>query len=85
MKKSFILTLLCLLLLPLAVFADIIPYKVYVYSHNEIPTSEFKKGKLLSFHAIDKYELSDRATLEEGASVTVKVNEYVSPKRVKRN
>lgn len=85
MKKRFLLALFCLLLLPLAVFADIIPYKVYVCSSQEISASGITKGKLYSFHSIDRYDLSDRATLEEGASVTVKVTEYVPPKRGKRN
>ena len=84
MKKLFLL-LLCLIIFPLVVCADVIPYKVYVCSSRAISSSEIKTGKLFSFHSIDKYELSDRATLEEGASVTVKINEYIQPKRGKRN
>lgn len=84
MKKIIYLTLL-VFLMPLFAFAEVIPHKIYACSSERIETERIKKGEHLSFHSIDEYEISDIEFIEENSIVTVKINQYVEPKRGKRS
>lgn len=64
---------------------EVIPHQVFGISHNEVSISDLKQGKLLTFQVIERDEISDFLQTEEGALITVKVKEYVKPKRGKQN
>lgn len=85
MKKVILLALSMLFLIPVFALANILPTKIYACSTQNIAESSLVRGKLLSFHAIDAYRLPDNSSIEKGSVVTVKVTEYVKPKRGKRN
>ena len=85
MKKVIILALSMLFIFQMCALADILPSKIYACSTQKISSTALTRGKLLSFHTIDNYKLPDNSSIEKGAVVTVKITEYVKPKRGKRN
>lgn len=84
MKKIICLALL-ILLMPLYSFAEVIPHKIYACSLEEIGTKQIKAGEHFTFQVIEEAELSDIEFIEENSVITVKINQYIAPKRGKRN
>lgn len=79
-----------ILLLMLWVFipsarAEIIPHTVYAISHNNILKDNLCSGNVLTFTALDNYEISETEYIEENAIIKVKIKEHIRPKRGKRN
>ncbi len=86
MKKIILMTILSLFLLPVFAYAEILPYKLYAISHNTISSSYLQKeNNELSFQSLDRYFISELEYIEKNAIITVKIKEYIKPKRGKRN
>lgn len=85
MKNIILAIFICFCIQLVSISKEVIPHQVFGVSHNEVNISELKQGKLLTFQAIEKDEISDFLHTEEGALITVKIKEYVKPKRGKQN
>lgn len=85
MKKILFYVIITLLFMPIYSFAEVIPHNVYAISHQEYNTEDLKKEKILSFQSLDEYFISDFEVVEKNSILKVKINEYIEPKRGKRD
>lgn len=83
--KKLLLAILIILLLPFFANAEIIPHTLYAISHNNICSDLLQKNNELSFQSLDRYFISDLEYVERNAIITVRINEYIKPKRGKRD
>ena len=83
--KSLIITLLFTLTIPAYANAEIISHKIYASPTETVEQEKMSEGNILKFKATDKYELTNDISVENGSVLTVRVKEYVAPKRGKRN
>lgn len=85
MRKIIYIALFFIIMMPLFAFAKVLPYKIFVCSLQEIQTNELNQGKYYTFQTIDNYQISKDEYIEDNSSVTIKINQYIKPKRGKRN
>ena len=83
--KSTILAVLLTMIIPVFAFAEIIPHKVYTSPTQKIEQSQMTEGNVLKFKALDGYKLTDSISVEKESVLSVRVKEYIGPKRGKRN
>lgn len=81
--KSLFLTLLLLLIMPVYAQAGIISNKIYANPTEEIEAVKQEEGKLLKFKAIEESKLTNDTSVEKDSVITVRVKEYIPPKRGK--
>lgn len=84
MKKSAIL-LITLLIMNTCAFADILPDKIYAAAHYEINKNTKKISPEITLYSYGDYLLNNELSISDGEKITLKLDEYVSPKRGKRN
>ncbi len=85
MKKILLTIITLLLIIPQVVKAEVIPHKVYAAALQAIEGKQLTHNCLLTFKAIDNYKISDKIIIEKNSDITVKVLDYVDPKRGKRD
>lgn len=85
MKKIVLNILLIMFLCPSMALAEVIPHTLYAISHEHLSRNDLNINQNISFQSIDRYEISDFDYVEKNAIVTVKIKEYIEPKRGKRN
>ncbi len=85
MKKVILMAIFSIFMLPIFAYAEIIPHTLYAISHNDISTNFLQADNELSFQSIDRYFISEFEYVEKDAILTVKINEYIKPKRGKRD
>lgn len=73
------------ILMPINANAEILSHKIYAISHNDVNTEKIAKGNILQFQAIEQYLISDTEYVEKDSILKLKINEYVQPKRGKRD
>ena len=83
--KSLILTLSLILIIPVHAQAGILPNKIYASPTQEIEAVKAEEGSVLKFKAIDESKLTDDTIIEKDSVLTVRVKEYIGPKRGKRD
>ena len=85
MKKfrSLLLTLLLILIIPVYAHAGILPTKIYASPTEEIEAVKQEKGNILKFKSVEDYKLTDDISIEKDSVLTVRVKEYIAPKRGK--
>ena len=83
--KSLIFCLLLILIIPVYAQAGIISNKIYASPMQEIEAVKTEEGSLLEFKANDEYKLTDNTSVEKNSVLTVRVKEYIGPKRGKRD
>lgn len=81
--KYLLFTLLLTLIIPVYAHAEIIPHKIYAAPTETIEAVKTEPGNILKFKAVDEYKLTKDITVEKDSVITVRVNEYVPPKRGK--
>ena len=81
--KSLIFGLLLMLIMPVYAHAEIFSHKIYANSPQEIEAVKMVKDNILKFKAIDEYKLTKYISVEKDSIITVRVKEYVAPKRGK--
>lgn len=82
--KKFLL-IIVLFLYGITVQAEIIGHKVYAVSENTIKRTALHKTETLRFKATDDYEISNERIIPQNSIITITFEEYVQPKRGKRN
>lgn len=80
-----LLLLLFSLFVLLPANAEILSHKIYAISHNNIASEQIVPNSILQFQAIEQYLISDIEYVEKNSILNLKVNEYVQPKRGKRD
>lgn len=65
--------------------AEIIPNKIYAISSQTINKENIKEGDTITFISLKPCKIIDDIELAEKAEITIKVNEYIKPKRGKKN
>ncbi|MCD7880044.1 MAG: hypothetical protein LUG16_08955 [Candidatus Gastranaerophilales bacterium] len=85
MKKLLILLLTFIFISSMQVFAEIIPHCIYVVTTEDISNKTIKTNQELELFVLDSYEADDGLCLKENEKITVKILDYVKPKRGKRN
>ena len=83
--KSLILTLLLLLLISVSAQAGIISNKICAYSTKNVEAVQMEEGNVLKLKTVDEYKLTEDTSVEKGSVLTVRVKEYIPPKRGKIN
>lgn len=83
--KSLIITLLLTLIIPVYAHSEIISQKIYASPTEAVEQDKMSEGNILKFKATDEYKLTNDISVENGSVLTVRVQEYVEPKRGKRN
>ena len=82
--KSLILALLFILITPVYAQAGIISNKIYATNLNEkIETAQIVEGNVFKFKAIEESKLTNDTSIEKDSILTVRVKEYIPPKRGK--
>ena len=82
---KFLLLFFILFLLPITVKAEILPDTVYAITPVEITSASLKTGDTLELEVLKTGILSKDIKLTEGDKISVKIVNYVEPKRGKRN
>lgn len=85
MKKFLMIIIAVFLILQQAVKAEVIPHKIYAASEKAIEGNKISQNSLLKFITIDEYKISETIKAEKNSEITLKVLEYIAPKRGKRN
>ena len=82
-----IITLLFILFLSTItqVNAEIIPNKIYAISSKTINKETIKEGDIITFISLKHCKIIDDIELNERAEITIKVHEYIKPKRGKKD
>ena len=83
--KNTIFAILLTLIIPAFAYADIIPNKIYASASQVVEQTQMEEGNVLKFKAIDTYKLTENTSVEKDSVISVRVKEYVGPKRGKRN
>ncbi len=65
--------------------AEIIPNKIYAISSQTINKENIKEGDTITFISLKPCKIIDDIELAEKAEITIKVNEYIKPKRGNKN
>ena len=83
--KNTIIALLLMLIIPAFAQAEVLPSRIFANPTKVVRDAQLEVGNSLTFKTIDEYKLKSHITIEKDSLITVKVNEYVPPKRGKRN
>lgn len=83
MKKFYVVIIL--FFLPMLALAEVIPHKIYAIVEETITPKKYSKGDNIHLHIIDIKNPSEEITNKEGERITVKITEYVKPKRGKKD
>ncbi len=83
--KRLVLTLLLILIIPVYAQAGVISNKIYACSAEKVETVQMEEGKVLKLKTVDEYKLTDDISIENGSILTVRIKEYIPPKRGKIN
>ena len=83
--KNTVIAILLTLIIPVFAYADIMPHKIYASPAQAVEQTQMTEGNILTFKAMDEYKLTDNTSVEKDSVLTVRVKEYVGPKRGKRN
>lgn len=81
--KSLVFALFLMLMIPVYSQAGIISNKIYANPTEEIEAAKQEEGNVLKFKAVDEYKLTKDISIEKDSVITVRVIEYVGPKRGK--
>ncbi len=83
--KSLIFALLFTLIIPVYADAEIISHKIYASSTETVEQANMEEGNVLKFKTVDEYKLTNDTSVEKDAILTVRINDYIAPKRGKLN
>ena len=83
--KSLIFALLLALIIPVRANSEIIPHKIYALPTETIEAAKTEEGNLFTFKVIDESKLTDDTFVEKDSVITIRVKEYIGPKRGKRD
>ena len=83
--KNLIIALLLTLIIPVYAQAEIIPHKIHACLTESVEQLNIEEGNILKFKTVDEYKLTDDITVENGSVLTIRVMEYIVPKRGKRD
>ncbi len=81
--KRLLVLVLCLLILPVFAFAEIIPHKIFAAVQEDIDYKSIKKGDVIKVISIENYKIGDNIIISEGDILNIKIKDYVKPKRGK--
>lgn len=83
--KKLLLIFFCALFINLSATAEIIPEKIYAAAHYKTDKNTIKQSPEITLYAYGDYLLNNKITIVDGEKIRLKLDEYISPKRGKRN
>lgn len=85
MKKTLLIVISLFLLQVQTAYAQVISNKVYAITASDLCFESLEINQNIALHSIAEYEVPNNNTIKHGDEITVKLKEYVNPKRGKRN
>ncbi len=83
MKKLLFLISIILFFIPAGMAADILPVAIYAVTPENISCETLKEDQEIELYAVDDYDLGEIMIINKADPVTVKIKEYIKPKRGK--